>query len=251
MLELYLLLLLCLLTTAYLFFHTTEGFQDTNPSISAIESLYYLKSCPAGYNSFTLSSGSIGCCDSEVIGQTCSSANACVLGTDSSLPSCVKMLLTTYQEKAKSKCPPSMTSYYEDNVNKVKGCTNGQLNATLNGPQSATQSKCLIYPDNNREVLDSCLNLLDMEEFPCFGTSCTKELIQPKPNAPVLIAVKFTDPAGLFHVSYTRASYERYLNATQPNWKDKGTDLSKNIHVAEVAKAFYVDRTMESNAVQL
>jgi hypothetical protein len=146
-----------------------------------------------------------------------------------------------------------MPSYYEDTANKVKGCTNGQLNATLNGPQSATQAKCKIYgtPDDNRDALDSCLNLLDMEQLPCFGTSCTKELIQPKPNAPVLIAVKFTDPAGRFHVSYTRDSYERYLNATQPNWKDKGTDLSKNIQVMEVAKAFYVDRTMESSEVQL
>ena len=42
-----------------------------------------------------------------------------------------------------------------------------------------------------------------------------------------------------------------YLNVVNPEWKNQGLDLSKNINVAEVAKAYYVDRTISENDIQL
>jgi hypothetical protein len=43
---------------------------------------------------------------------------------------------------------------------------------------------------------------------------------------------------------------EAFLDVSNPNWRNQGMDLSKNINVAEVAKAYYVDRTMDQSAIQ-
>ena len=54
----------------------------------------------------------------------------------------------------------------------------------------------------------------------------------------------------MHRVAYTQESLEVFLDATNPNWRSQGTDLSKNINVAEVAKAYYVDRTIDKNEIQ-
>jgi len=90
-----------------------------------------------------------------------------------------------------------------------------------------------------------------LDAFPVFGENCTKTLTQNKPGTPVLLTVSFTDPNGIQRLSHTRASMQRFLDATQPNWKEKGMDLTKNVSVTEVAKAYYVDRTMQQADVQL
>ena len=51
-------------------------------------------------------------------------------------------------------------------------------------------------------------------------------------------------------MSYTRNSFERFLNATNPNWKTR-INLDKNIHVAEVAKAYYIDRTLQKDDIEV
>jgi hypothetical protein len=110
-----------------------------------------------------------------------------------------------------------------------------------------------MYPtmEENTNSKDSCSNQKEMDEFPCFGLNCTKGLVQVAPNQPIKISVGFTDSSGMHHVAYTRASMERYLNVSNPKWRDQGIDLSKNVNVAEVAKAFYVDKTMKQDDVQL
>jgi hypothetical protein len=44
---------------------------------------------------------------------------------------------------------------------------------------------------------------------------------------------------------------QRFLDATKPTWRSQGMDLDKNINVAEVAKAYYVDRTIQQDDIQL
>ena len=44
---------------------------------------------------------------------------------------------------------------------------------------------------------------------------------------------------------------ERYLNQVNPNWREKGINLDKNISIAEVAKKFYIDHTIQQSELQL
>jgi len=62
--------------------------------------------------------------------------------------------------------------------------------------------------------------------------------------------IQFQDDMGMYRTAYTRKSALYFLNKTQPNWKES-IDLDKNINIAEVAKAFYVDKTLSSNQIQM
>ena len=90
-----------------------------------------------------------------------------------------------------------------------------------------------------------------LDEIQPFGKNFTKEIIQPDLNSPSMIEVGFTDATGIHHTAYTRTSMENYLNTTNPNWRNQGIDLNKNISVMEVAKAFYIDKTLSQQEVQL
>jgi hypothetical protein len=215
---------------------------------------FHLSGCPVGYTTLHESNGDTRCCKGEIVANQCMSTDQCMLNGKASptVPDCVSRLLEEYKEKA-TQCPSSLPSYFEDNVKKTKGCTNGPLHETLTAPKDKAQPICTFYPTSelNQTMLDSCSNQKDKDSFPCFGTNCRKELVQTVPNTPVLISVGFTDGSGVHRVAYTRASMERSLDATHPGWREKGMDVSKNIIVAEVAKAFYVDKTMSKEDIQL
>jgi hypothetical protein len=221
----------------------TEGFEN-----------YYLNSCPSGYKSFYNNDGNIVCCDGDVIANRCLGDNQCTLNGKGStdLPNCVDSVLSIYNEKGKSQCPPNMSQYYEDKSKQVKGCTQGRLNDTLSAPQFNNQPSCFIYDswDKNVNLKDSCNNQKLLDAAQCFGNNCTKELVQPISSAPPLVAIGFTDNMGMHRVAYTKDSMETFLDVSNPNWRNQDIDLSKNINVAEVAKAFYIDRTIDQSEIQ-
>ena len=96
---------------------------------------------------------------------------------------------------------------------------------------------------------DSCELHRQMEEAPCFGEQCTKS-ITASANAPPLVTLRFVDKSGMYRTAYTRKSLEYYLNQTRPKWRDEGMDLEKNLMVADVAKAYFVDRTLSMDGIQ-
>jgi hypothetical protein len=222
---------------------TSEGFEN-----------YYLTSCPPGYKSFYNNEGNIVCCNGDVIANKCLGEEQCTLngkGTPD-MPNCVQAILKMYEEKGKSQCPSSMPQYFEDRSHNTKACTAGRLNDTLSSPQFTNQSTCIIYDTQNKNSLskNSCYNQKLLDTAQCFGNNCTKELTQPILTAPPLVAIGFTDSTGMHRIAYTKNSMENFLDVSNPNWRNQGIDLSKNINVAEVAKAYYVDRTMEQSHVQ-
>jgi hypothetical protein len=215
---------------------------------------YYLSACPSGYKSFYDKNGDIICCDGNIVGNRCVGDLQCTLngkGTED-MPNCVGAILKEYREKGKTQCPSSMSSYYEDKSRNIKGCTNGGYNDTLNGPRTANQATCKIYSseDDNKFKIDSCYNKKMLDEAVCFGNNCTKQMIQPIKNKPVLIGIGFSDNTGMFKMAYTRKSIIAYLDSAWPQWRNGGFNLDKNLNVAEVAKAYYVDRTMDRSEVQ-
>jgi len=243
--ELYWLIGIILVLLLFLY-STEESFQDTPDTDKPS---YNLHSCPNGYTSFRSKDDTLMCCNGEVEGTTCLD-KVCTLTKSGSTPLCADILLKEYKEKS-GQCPPSMTSYYEDTAKKIKGCTEGLLNTTMTGPATLKQPACMVYDvlQDNINALDSCSNKKEMEEYD-FKANCTKSLTQNTANTPVLITVSFTDGNGIVHSAHTRDSMQRFLDATKPGWRDSGIDLNKNISVAEVAKAYYIDKTLSQGDIQ-
>jgi hypothetical protein len=221
-----------------------EGF-DVSPE------KYYLSSCPTGFNSYYDDNGNIMCCNGEVIANKCIGDTKCSLTSSTNPDSCVRIILDQYREKAPNFCPmKSMPTYFERGS--IKACTKGGLNTTLDGPANSKQAGCVIYPDfkDNLTSIDSCLNQKKLDNAECFGNNCSKSLVRPGANLPILVGISFTDNNGMPHMAFTRESYEDALNIINPNWKEQGVDLSKNLQVAEVAKAYYFDRTIQQSDIQ-
>jgi hypothetical protein len=220
---------------------TNEGFTLDN---------YYMSSCPTSFKSYYDNNGNIMCCNGDVIANRCISDIKCSLTSITNPDSCIKILLDEYKQKANKFCPQtSMPNYYEKG--NEKGCTNGLLNSSMDGPSNSSQPKCKIYSDENSNLtsLDSCFNQKRLDDTICFGSNCSKNLVNSGANLPILIGVSFNDNNGLPHMAFTRDSYEDYLNVINPNWREQGIDLSKNLSIAEVAKAYYIDRTLQQSDI--
>jgi hypothetical protein len=217
----------------------------------------YLSACPSGYKTYYQTDGTAACCNGEVHGSKCLSDGKCTLGVSTpEMENCVSFILKEYKIKGKEFCPSTLPSYYENGDQKIKGCTNGNLNPQLNGPAMDGQPKCVIYKSSaeNNNKLDSCLNKRILDMYPCFGNNCAKSYIdfsQQNASIPPLLMVSFSDPSGMHHASYTKASAERYLDAAWPQWRQGGLNLDKNIIISEVAKAFYIDKTIAQSEIQL
>jgi len=209
----------------------------------------YLQSCPSGFTSFYNQNGDMVCCDGQILANKCLGNQQCILNGNGTkdMPNCMTLLQGQYSQKGNNVCPSSMPQYFENSSNKTKGCTNGPLNQTMTGPKSSDQQTCVIYSSMEQNIKsgNSCYNYKKLDNLP------SSQLIQPNKNGPPLVMVELTDNMGIKHVGYTRDSLTNYLNALYPNWKEQGMDLSKNIMVAEVAKAFYIDKTMSANEIQL
>ena len=221
----------------------------------------YLSECPVGFKTFYAPNGDVMCCPGDVLGQQCLSDQVCTLGAETpTIPRCIDAVKEEQEKKRKEICPPSMTSYFEDKGKKKSGCTAGPLLDNMTAPRQSSQPTCYVYAtqQENDAAANSCSNLKEMEEYPCFGTDCQKGLKQfdPSPNSsmPQVIEVAFRDPAGTPHVSYTRASVTREMiaGAKKHNKEFGARDkdfLNKFTIISEVAKAYYVDKTLQDSDV--
>ena len=247
-------LLLVLFLAVYLVMTRKVLYNDVIQSDEEGFESYYLSACPSGYQHSYTANGDVLCCDGQIMANKCLGDKQCILngkGTDT-LPNCIDLLKQEYLEKSATWCPASLPQYFEDREKKTKGCTSGPLNSTMNAPKTTTQPQCHVYDDfqANRMSKDSCYNVKLLDNTPCFGQHCTKELIQPIPGVPPLLVIGFTDSMGMHRMAYTRESLTNFLDVVNPKWRDQGIDLDKSINVAEVAKAFYVDKTLNQNQVQ-
>ena len=177
-----------------------EGFDNPN---------YYLSACPSGFKMNYDNDGNTICYVDEGLHVSPQllkyqkGGKQCILngkGT-ATIPNCVDYILKYYQKQGMEFCSPSLPAYFENNGDQTKGCTRGELNQTLTGPRFPTQPKCTIYPDdqNNQYSIDSCLNQKELEEYPCFGNNCTKQLVKYKDNTPLLLVINFSDNQGMPH----------------------------------------------------
>lgn len=256
MLELYI-LVICISVLLFVIYYydmyhvTEEGFEGPN---------YYLSACPSGFKMNYDDDGNTICYIDEGLNvppqllKYQRNGKQCILngkGT-SSVPNCVDYILKYYQKQAIEFCSMSLPSYFENNAEKKKGCTRGELNQTLTGPRYPTQPKCVIYPTDtdNQYSMDSCLNQKELEEYPCFGDNCTKQLVQYGAKSPLLLVVNFSDSQGMPHTAYSKKSLVRYLNAAWPQWTQR-INIDRVIWNADVAKKFFVDKTISKDDIDI
>ena len=247
------LLLLLGIAVSYLYYTSrtegfTEGFTSTDEPVS-------LSACPSDMKTFYLPDGRTACCNGPIVGSRCTGTVQCTMTGDGGkgLPNCGVLLKEEYNTKSKSKCPSSLPTYFEDKASKKMGCTMGPLNGDMTKPVTTSQATCWIYPtlEENLTKKDSCELQRQMEEASCFGTQCVKSITSSADSSvPALVTIQFVDKSGMYRTAHTRKSLEYYLNHTRPKWRDEGLDLDKNVMVAEVAKAYFVDRTLSADAIQ-
>lgn len=257
MLELYI-LVICISVLLFVIYYydmfndvKAEAFDNPN---------YYLSACPSGFKMNYDNDGNTICyvddglhISSRLIKYQ-KDGKQCILngrGT-ANMPNCIDYILSYYQKQGMEFCSPSMASYFENNGDKTKGCTRGELNETLTGPRFATQPTCIIYPtdNDNQYSVNSCLNQKELEEYPCFGNNCTKQLIQHGKNQPILLLINFSDSQGMPHTAYSKKSFVRYLNAVWPDWT-KYINMERSIWNADVAKKYFIDKTISKDDIDI
>jgi hypothetical protein len=256
--ELFVLLLLIILSLSILLYCIKDG--KSGDIIVEKEEFTNLQACPFGYTKFYNENGNMLCCNGTIVGKRCISGKKsgpmqCILNGESSgnIKNCAEVMKQQYDEKSKSQCPSTMKYYFEDNKNKIKGCSSVPLNDTMTGPREPNKPMCRIYPDLNTNIRssDSCYNYRKVDQAESFGVNSTKKLITLNPNAPPVVAIDFADQTGIIRRAYTKDSYRNYLDVVKPKWREQGINLDRNIIVAEVAKKVYIDRTMSPSEVQV
>jgi hypothetical protein len=226
-------------------------FIDTVRPKEGFESGSSMNFCPQGWNAFINIDGDTQCCEGSVNGHQCVGKIQCTFGKESAdLQSCVALQKKLSVEKSKSICPPSKPNYFENPDGKA-GCTDSPLTDSLSGPAGSANT-CIIYKDtaSNNNDAQSCSNQRLLENTECFGGDCYKSIYVSPLSKTALVQVDFTGVDGIRRSAFEKKSYMNYLNATSPDWKNK-IDLDKNINIADVAKAVFVDRSLDIKEAQI
>lgn len=222
--------------------------ERVRPQEEAFTQQQNIKFCPRGWKPYYDGNGDMACCEGTVKGNVCEGVPRCSFAAaPGQLASCTAIYQAYTAEKAKSVCPASMPNYFEGPDGGPAGCTAGALSDDLTGPAVAgSAATCRVYPDEatNKGAADSCVNQRRLDAVACFGTDCAKSIQVSPVSKTALIKVDFTDGTGMRRSTVTRDSYKDYLDATRPGWS-KTIDLGKSLTVTEVAKAVFVDRTMD------
>ena len=69
-------------------------------------------------------------------------------------------------------------------------------------------------------------------------------------KSPLLLIVNFADSQGMPHTAYSKKSVVRYLNAVWPTWTQQ-INIDRMIWNADVAKKFYIDKTITKDDIDL
>ena len=257
MLELYI-LFICISVLLFVIYY----YDIFNDNVELFENpKYYLSACPSGFKMNYNSDGDTLCYIEQNLNipthllKYQKNGGQCILNGKGTrdIPNCVDYILSYYKKQSIEFCSPSLPSYFEDNSKKAKGCTRGELNELLNGPRMESQPTCIIYPneEDNQFNIDSCMNQKELEEYPCFGTNCTKQLVQYGSRTPLLLIINFTDTEGIPRTAYSRQSIVRYLNLYWGNdWQER-FNLDKRIWNADVAKKYFIDKTLSDADIKM
>jgi hypothetical protein len=231
----------------------SEGFTDK--SVTATHTISNISMCPGMSKSFVAKNGDNHCCEGNPAGTDCEGITICTLSStdknNQKYPSCVKYLQDYYARKGLTVCPRSLPNYFEDDSGR-RFCTNSRLNSSMNGPYSSSAEKCTVggkgYMDTN-----SCEVRVALDRMPCPSPGCTKQPLNTR-NESVILMAHFNDLSGIKHTCYDKESLFRlWENIYGPDWKAKTSHINpdRNILFCDVAKKYYIDKTLSKNQIDV
>ena len=222
-----------------------EGFSSQLPNISM---------CPSQSRSFVGKNGDDLCCDGNPAGTSCEGKIICTLSSTSGKdhPSCAEYLEEYYRKKGREVCIRSLPNYYED-VNGKGFCTNSRLNLELNGPTNKNADKCSVG-DRNMTNPESCDVKRALERMPCPSRNCKKIALEEGRGLPVIFQATFRDSSNITRSCYDTNSVQNFWHTIfGEEWKSKTSHINpdRNIIFCEVAKKYYVDKSIDKSQVDL
>jgi len=227
-----------------------EGFTDSTVATTTVANI---SMCPGTSKSFVAKNGDNLCCEGNPAGTDCEGITICTLSsTDSNkYPSCVKYLQDYYARKGREVCPRSLPNYFEDDTGK-RFCTDSRLNAYLNGPYNSSAEKCTIGSKGYMDA-KSCEVRVALDRMSCPSPGCTKQPIGMA-NEPVILMAHFNDSTGIKHSCYDKDSILRFWEKVfGPDWKAKTSHINpdRNILFCDIAKKYYIDKTLSKNQIDI
>ena len=232
-----------------------EGFADLAGSGSGnSQPTQNISMCPGISKSFVGKNGDNLCCEGNAAGTECEGKVICTLSSTNSKtnPSCAAYLSELYRKKGVEFCPKNIPNYFID----AKGrafCTASRINNQLNAPQQPTALKCSIGGKGMGDS-ESCEVQLALDKMPCPSPGCQKGALRSQPGKPVLLYANFNDAAGIQHICYDTASViRRWRNIFGEEWKSKVSHINpdRNIMFCDVAKKYYIDKTIQKKDVDI
>jgi hypothetical protein len=225
-----------------------EGFIDLGNSGIANISM-----CPGTSKSYTAKNGDTLCCEGNPAGTDCEGKTICTLSSTGSRthPSCAEYLKSYYAAKGKQVCPRSLPQYYEDE-NSRAFCTNGLLNQELNAPANKAAEQCSIGGGGMKDP-KSCEVRVALDRMQCPAPGCQK-FAQAFGNEPVVLMANFRDSSLMTHTCYDKDSlFHLWRDILGPDWRAKLShiDFEHNINFCDVAKKYYIDKTLSRNKIQV
>jgi hypothetical protein len=248
-------LLVCLLLLGVavygaLFFKTKESFISPTTRNNDIQ----LQACPSGTMSYD-SKGDILCCRGDTVDGLCNGVTVCSISSDTqAMPSCLRLLRTELDTKARRSCPPSLPNYFEDSAKKTKGCCSLDRTPDGKAPKQAVpgQRVCVIYETEkeNYNKKDSCYNIKQVETSRCPQGGRPDLIVPQKPDHPAYLSCTLT--SSMFAVPktcYLDPSFKDYLNVAFPSWK---SDISDNdlLSFCSVADKHYLKKSLTLAEIQ-
>lgn len=226
-----------------------EGFLDTGVQ----ETVANITMCPGISKSYTAKNGDTLCCEGNPAGTDCEGKTLCTLSSTGTKqhPSCAEYLKASYAQKAKNVCPRSLPSYYEDDTGR-SFCTNGTLNQELNAPNKTSAERCSIGQGGMNDP-NSCEARVALDRMECPKSGC-KKVAQAFGKEPVTLMATFRDSSGITRTCYDKDSLMNVWRETLgPDWRAKRSniDFDANIMFCDVAKKYYIDKTLSRSKIQI
>jgi len=132
-------------------------------------------------------------------------------------------------------------------------CTRSPLNSALNGPANTNAERCTVGAggifDNN-----SCEVRLALNKMKCPSPDCSKDALKFTENNPVVLTVHFKDSSGISRTCYDTTSMIQYWqNLYGGEWKSKTSHINpdRNIMFCNVAKKYYIDKTVQKKDIDI
>lgn len=230
-----------------------EGFADLAGSSSA-GPIQNISMCPGISKSYVGKNGDNLCCEGNPAGTECEGKVICTLSSTSSKenPSCAAYLINLYKKKGLEFCPKTIPNYFINPRGKAF-CTASQLNNQLNGPQQTTAIKCSIGGKGMTDS-ESCEVRLAIDKMSCPSAGCQKGAFAPQQGKPVVLYANFNDSAQIQHMCYdTNSVISFWRSIFGEEWKSKTSHINpdRNIMFCDVAKRYFIDKTIQKKDIDI